>query len=273
MYGETVLAGNLCFISLADLFQILGGNNSTGTLHLTSQYVPAPGLIYFVNGNPVNATNGPSQGLDAVYPLFGWTDGKFEFYEEQIQVERVINNSRMEIVLDALKMFDDGQIEKVGPVSHEDESAVQSGESEDGQAGTLPIIKGPVVDYMYVIDEEEFRDGDRIVSEGGHGDWIWVILEGTVLVTRETSNGPVTLARLGEGCFVGTLSSLLRREHVRDATVTAVGDVQLGVLDIQRMSGECAALSLNLKELLFTLLNQIPVPFSLYMRNGKHFAL
>ncbi len=254
MYGETVLAGNLCFISLADLFQILGGNNSTGTLHLRSQYAPAPGLIYFVNGNPVNATNGPSQGLDAVYPLFGWTDGEFEFHEEQVEVERVINSSRMEIVLDALKMFDDGQIEKVGPMSHEDGSAVESGESKDGTAGTpLPTIKGPVVDYMYVIDEEEFRDGDRIVSEGGHGDWIWVILEGTVLVTRETSNGSVTLARLGEGCFVGTLSSLLRREYVRDATVTAVGDVQLGVLDIQRMSSECAALSVNFRELLLSL--------------------
>jgi len=28
-----------------------------------------------------------------------------------------------------------------------------------------------------------------------------------------------------------------------------------------------------LKELLFTLLNQTPVPLSLNMRNGKHFAL
>lgn len=253
MYGSAVLTGDLNFIGLADLIQILGGNNCTGILRITSQYVPATGIIYFVNGNPINATNGPSQGLDAIYPLFGWTEGEFEFHDEQVQMQRVINNSRMEIVLDALKMLDDGQIEKVGPPSGDDVSAVQRGASKDFKGDAMPVIKGPIVDYMYVIDEEDFRDGDRIVAEGSHGNWIWVVLEGTVKVTKETSSGPITMARLGEGCFIGTLSAFLLRECVRSATVTAAGNVQLGVLDTQRMSEECSSLSSDFRGLLLSL--------------------
>ncbi len=253
MHGKATLTGDLGFISLADSFQILGGNNSTGILHIKSQYVPSPAMIYFIAGNPVNATHGSLQGLEAIYSLFGWTEGKFEFHEQKVQAERVIKSSRMEIVLDALRMLDDGVIKKVGPPSYDEMSGVQSDASKDGKTGELPVIKGPFVDYMYVIDEEEFHDGERIVTEGGHGNWIWVILEGSVKMTRETSRGPMTIARLGEGCFIGTLKSFLSHKHVRNATVTAVGDVQLGVLDTQRLSQDYASLSSDFKGLLLSL--------------------
>jgi CRP-like cAMP-binding protein len=253
MHGRAVFTGDLSFISLADSFQILGGNNSTGILHIKSQHVPSPGMIYFVDGNPANATHGSLQGLQAIYSLFGWTEGKLEFHEQKVQAKRVINSSRMEIVLDALRMLDDGVIKKVGPPSHDEMSSVQSGASKDGKRAELPVIKGPFVDYMYVIDEEEFHDGEKIVTEGGHGNWIWVILEGSVKMTRETSHGPMTIARLGEGCFVGTLKSFLSPKHVRNATVTAVGNVQLGVLDTQRLSQDYASLSSDFKGLLLSL--------------------
>ena len=253
MFRKAVLAGDLNFISLADSFQILGGNNSTGILRITSQYVPTPGLIYFVDGNPVNAANGSLQGMDAIYSLFGWTEGGFEFHEEEVQVEHVITSSRMEIVLDALRMFDDGVIKKVGPLSCDDIADVVGSGFKYGKGEAMPVIKGPLVDYMYVIDEEEFRDGEMIVAEGGHGNWVWVILEGKAKITRETSNGPMTIARLGEGCFIGSLASFLQREYVRNATVTAMGDIQLGVLDTQRLYQEYASLSFDFRSLLSSL--------------------
>ena len=54
MTSKSVLTGSLRFIGLADIFQILGGNSSTGVLHITSPHAPNPGLIYFLNGNPVS---------------------------------------------------------------------------------------------------------------------------------------------------------------------------------------------------------------------------
>jgi CRP-like cAMP-binding protein len=254
MAGNAVLAGDLSFISLADIFQILGGNNSTGTLHITSQHTSTPGLIHFANGNPINGATGPLHGIDAIYALFGWTEGNFRFHEENVQVKRVVNNSRMEIVLDALRMLDDGVIQKVGTAPPSDKvSAIHPGAAEEDRRDTMPVIKGPMVDYMYVMDEEEFRDGEEIITEGGHGNWIWAILEGMVKITKETSNGLITLAQLGEGCFIGAMASFLLRGHVRSATVTAVGEVQLGVLDTQRLAGEYASLSPDFRRLLLSL--------------------
>jgi hypothetical protein len=252
MNGRAVLEGSLSFINLSELFQILGGNNSTGTLRIISQYAPNPGVIYFVKGNPINATNGSLRGLEAVYSLFGWTDGKFEFAQEIAQVDRIIKNSRMEIVLDALRMLDDGAIKKLGPASLE---AMPQGKRglAPGKKSNLPVIKGSMVDYLYIVQEEEYNDGRVVVKEASHGKWIWVILEGTATVTRETPQGPLTVARLGEGSFIGAFSSLLFKDIARSATVTAEGDMRLGLLDTQRLAGEFRTLSSDFRNALVSL--------------------
>jgi hypothetical protein len=105
-----VLSGNLKFLGLGDVLQFLGSSGSTGVLSIKSKYVSDPGLIYFINGNPVNATVGSLKGIDAVNQLFGWVDGDFEFSEEKVTCETVIKKSRMEIILDGLSMLDDGKI-------------------------------------------------------------------------------------------------------------------------------------------------------------------
>lgn len=247
MQSKIVLTGDLSFIILPDVFQMLGGPNCTGTLHLTSQYSPTQGRIYFVNGNPINAANGPLHGIDAIYALFGWTEGKFEFLQEKVRVERVVNNGRMEIILEAMRMLDEGEIKKIGPEEfiHDD----TKGKKKD----FLPVIKQPITSGLLVIDHEEFYDGRTIVKEKGHGNWIWVILAGIVRITRETPKGIVTISRLGEGCFIGNIASFTIHGSRRIATGTAEGDVRLGVLDFQRLSDEYGSLSFEFKGLILSL--------------------
>jgi hypothetical protein len=84
---------------------------------MKSHYVDAPGVIYVVDGNPSNASASSLSGVDALNALFGWTEGEFEFTEEPVTVEKVIKKNRMEIILDSLRMLDDGQIEKLGPTT------------------------------------------------------------------------------------------------------------------------------------------------------------
>ena len=250
MTENIVFSGSLRFVSLADVFQLLGGNNCTGILSLRSQYSENIGVIYFMNGNPVNASYGDLKGLKAIYAMFGWTDGNYEFHEESLTgIENVIKQSRMEIVLDALRMLDDGEITKVGPpVSKQRESRRKGSEKE-----FLPAIKGPLVDYLYVIREEFYENGAPIVKEGKYGKWLWVVYEGTVRVTKETANGPLILARLGEGCFIGTIRALLFGEYERNATVTAEGSVRLCILDAEPLYHEYSLLSENFRKLLLSL--------------------
>jgi len=115
------------------------------------------------------------------------------------------------------------------------------------------IVKGPLVDYMYVVDEEDFFDNEHIVEEGKHGSWIWVILEGVVDIVKEVESGTIPIIRIGDGSFIGSMASFLLQGHIRTATAIAVGNVQLGVLDSQRLAQEYAGMSLEFRTFLTSL--------------------
>ena len=253
MCAKAALAGSLSFISLTDIFQIFGGNSSTGVMRITSQHTPDPGLIYFSKGDPVNATSGPLSGLDAVYALFGWIEGTFEFYEQEVQIGRVIKKNRMEILLDAMRMLDDGLIKKVGPLPFDEMASVEVSETRSEKKGTLQVIKGPLVDYSHVLDEEEYHAEERIARAGGHGKWIWIILKGSVNVSRETTNGTMNIANLGEGCFIGGFTILPFMEYTRSVSITALDDVQLGLLDTEFLYRDFMSLSSDFRKILLSL--------------------
>lgn len=236
MSSNIDLSGSLGFLGLGDLLQLIGSNGSTGTLQIRSKYSQEPGYIYFQKGNIINGDCPPSQkGLDAVYSLFGWTEGDFEFVAEEVRVEKLVTESRMGIILDGLRMVDDGKTKKLGPVDY-DEKSPDSGPS-------IPIIKGALVDYMYVLDEEKYSKGHNIVQENMHGSWIWIILEGVTDVIKSTPKGPLTLIKLGSGSFIGGITSFSYMGNIRTATVQAACDVQLGVMDSQRLAEEYGNLS------------------------------
>ncbi|MFW6332048.1 MAG: cyclic nucleotide-binding domain-containing protein [Thermodesulfobacteriota bacterium] len=232
MATKVVLSGDLAFLSLGDIIQLIGSSAGTGELRIMSKYMPEPGLIYFSKGNVIDGSTPDGSGLEAVFALFGWMDGEFEFSEGPISRTKTINAGRMEIILDGLRKVDDGETPKLGPVSFEKAPA--------GNRESVPLVKGPLVDYMYVLDEESFTAGQKIVQENKHGSWIWVILEGTVDIMKEASEGPLTVLKLGPGSFIGSVASFLFQDNIRTATAVAATDVQLGVLDSQKLTEEYA---------------------------------
>lgn len=248
MINKTDLSGNLDFLTLADLIQLLGSNGVTGILRVIGHYSQHSGMIFFEKGNPINARNGSLTGIDALNSLFGWTKGEFEFSRTTFNVDASIKKSRMQVILDGIRMLDEGVIEKAGPVYFE-----KTTPSEAQKAGVGPIVKGPMVDYIYVVDEEEFEDGEEIVVEGKHGSWIWVVLEGIVQISKEISHGSAKILRLSNGAFIGSIASFLMGGNIRSSTAIALGKVQLGVLDSQRLFVEFSRLSPELREVLLSL--------------------
>jgi CRP-like cAMP-binding protein len=248
MNESVALSGSLGFLSLGDIIQLLGSSGSTGVLRLINRYAPDPGFIYFIEGNPINAQNGDVEGLDALYSLFGWVTGSFEFTREAVLADKRINKSRMGIILEGMKLLDDGHIKKVGPAN-----AAEKAADMKRLLSKTAIVKGPLVDYMYVVDEEDFFDSEHIVEEGKHGSWIWVILEGVVDIVKEVESGTIPIIRIGDGSFIGSMASFLLQGHIRTATAVAVGNVQLGVLDSQRLAQEYAGMSLKFRTFLTSL--------------------
>ncbi|MCF8110546.1 MAG: cyclic nucleotide-binding domain-containing protein [Desulfobacteraceae bacterium] len=231
MAPKPVLKGSLDFFGLAELLQQLGGNGSSGILKLVSGHVDSPGFIFLKNGDPIDAECGTVTGLEAFNSFFGWQDAEFEFINEDVTRERVIEKSRMELILDGLRMVDEGTTPTRGPKD--------SGSSEGRSRNSgLPVLKGPVVDYVYVVDEESFEDGQEIVAQDRYGNWFWVILEGTAEVVRAMPEGNAPILRLTEGSYIGSIISFLREGNIRSASVYARGRVQLGVIDSEMIARE-----------------------------------
>lgn len=248
MKSNVVLKGSLSFINLGELLQLLGGSGSTGMVKITSIYANNPGLIYLIDGNPVNAECGEEKGLSALNSLFGWLDAQFEFINEPISSPKTIKKNRMEIILDGLRLVDDGIVPKLGRATLPQQTNMISKDGSD-----LPVIKGPLVDYIYIVDEEEFSDGREIVVQEKYGNWLWVVLQGTVEVVRLLPEGPARIVRLTDGSFIGSIGSLFEKVKIRSATVLSVGRVQLGVLDFERIFREFNNITDKLKALLKSL--------------------
>jgi CRP-like cAMP-binding protein len=247
-----VFSGKLEFLDLAELIQLIGNNGFSGVLRLQSIQNPVPGFIYFINGNPVESDIGALSGIEALNALFGWQTGDFIFSNERTSKKRAIHKNRMEIILDGLRMIDDGKTKIVRPQS---ELTVEK--QKAANPGKIPEVKGPPVDYIYVVDEESFADGDVIAKEGRHGGWLWVVLEGMVDIIKETNSGDVVILRLSEGAFVGSFASFLPGDHVRSAAAIARGNVQLGVLDAPRLAGEYAGLTPAFRRFIISVDNRL----------------
>ena len=244
-----MFSGNIFFFGLGDLLQLIGSHGSSGVLKIFSRYTTSTGEIYFSEGNPIDAVCGSKKGLEALYALFGWTHGEFHFEVKPIFNARSIHESRMQIILNGLKMVDDGHVEKLGPITI-DESA-----SEDTMVMGIPqaLIKGPLIDYIYVVDEETFPPGGEIIVEGRHGNWIWGVLEGTVQIAKESDRGRVNILRVGRGSFVGSITSFLLGGSIRSATAVAKDKVLLGVLDSHRLAMEFGSIPTELKSVFISL--------------------
>jgi CRP-like cAMP-binding protein len=249
--AKVVLKGDLSFLNLGELLQLLGGSGSTGVLKLSSMHAEDAGYIYINEGNPVDAEHLSMTGIDVLNSFFGWLDATFEFSEEEILRHKTIAKNRMEIILDGLRLLDDEVIPRLGKASGKPSRIDVKDETG------IPIIKGPLVDYLYIVDEEEFSPGQEIVVQEKFGNWLWVILEGTVEVVRLLPEGSVPINKLTEGAFIGSISALNEKSNVRSASVKAVTRLQLGVLDYHRILEEFTKISDQFKEVLFSIENRL----------------
>jgi CRP/FNR family cyclic AMP-dependent transcriptional regulator len=107
--------------------------------------------------------------------------------------------------------------------------------------------------HAYVASEEFYPNGSVIIEEGTVGDWVYVILEGSVKVRKKTSKGSVTVDTLKEGDVFGEMGFLEGGKRLRSASVVASGDVWVGVLDGEKLTRDLEELPSNLRALIRSL--------------------
>ena len=76
---------------------------------------------------------------------------------------------------------------------------------------------------------QRYKDGELIIKQGTTGNCLYVIQEGLVEVIKETPEGEVKVAELGETEFFGEMG--LFEEDVRSCTVRALGIARVLTVD------------------------------------------
>ncbi|MGV8056828.1 MAG: cyclic nucleotide-binding domain-containing protein [Smithellaceae bacterium] len=98
---------------------------------------------------------------------------------------------------------------------------------------------------------EKYGDGQVIFKEGTHGDWLYIVEEGAVEISRIVNNNKVLITTFKEGEIFGEVAYIAKVE--RSATATAVGDTTIGIIDRESFDNEFNKLSGNFQMILKTL--------------------
>jgi len=87
-----------------------------------------------------------------------------------------------------------------------------------------------------IVSRENYKDGQVIVKEGAFGEGTYVVLSGKVSISKKVGEENVGIAELQQNDVFGEISFIDRES--RSASVTAVGEVQVGLLDKDFLENE-----------------------------------
>ncbi len=103
------------------------------------------------------------------------------------------------------------------------------------------------IGFYNIASEEKFDDGEIIFEEGKSGDWVCIVLEGSVEVSKTVSGGKFILGKLGRGEIFGELALLGAVK--RTATVRAIGETTIGIIDREFLDKELNKMSSDLRSI------------------------
>jgi CRP-like cAMP-binding protein len=111
-------------------------------------------------------------------------------------------------------------------------------------------LKGGIPVFQ-IATYEKYSDGQVIFKEGTHGDWLYIVDEGAVEISRLVNDTKVLIATFKEGEIFGEVAYIAKIE--RSATATAIGDTTIGIIDRDNFDNEFNKLSGDFQVIVKTL--------------------
>jgi CRP-like cAMP-binding protein len=104
---------------------------------------------------------------------------------------------------------------------------------------------------MFQIAEyETFKDGQVIFEEGSNGDWIYVVEEGEVEISKKMEDQRLVIEVLKPGDIFGEIAYI--DKEPRSGTATAKGETVVGIVDRDFFDKEFNKLSAEFQKILKT---------------------
>jgi CRP/FNR family transcriptional regulator, cyclic AMP receptor protein len=97
---------------------------------------------------------------------------------------------------------------------------------------------------------ETFQDGQVIFKEGDNGDWLYIVMDGEVQLTKAVGNHKIIIDVIMPGEIFGELSYIDKKP--RSATATARGITEVGIVDRDFFDREINSLSSDFQKMLRT---------------------
>jgi CRP/FNR family cyclic AMP-dependent transcriptional regulator len=101
-----------------------------------------------------------------------------------------------------------------------------------------------------IASYETFQDGQIIFEEGSNGDWIYVVEEGKVEISKNVGGQKIVIETLKENDVFGEMSYIDKKP--RSATASAKGTVVVGIIDRDFFDAEFNRLSADFQQILKT---------------------
>lgn len=99
-----------------------------------------------------------------------------------------------------------------------------------------------------VASYETYEDGQVIFKEGTYGDWIYLIDDGAVEISKNIEGKKVVVGILKEGEILGELAYIAKIPRTADAT--AVGRTVIGIIDRNFFDQEFNKLSADFQKMI-----------------------
>lgn len=113
--AETDLSGSLLHLDLPGVIQMLGQSHQSGALHINAD--DTDGIIFFEGGEIFHAECGVLFGDEAVTEIIrtcqGTISGVYKFVYGSTAVQRTVLRSATDLLLDAMREFDEIERDKV----------------------------------------------------------------------------------------------------------------------------------------------------------------
>ncbi len=103
---KQAFAGDLSDLSIVELVQMLNLNKKSGTLNISAG---TTGKIYLKDGQLHAAECDSLNGEEAVYKLVEQDKGTFNFEITDVTIERNINSSTMNVIMEACRIMDESR--------------------------------------------------------------------------------------------------------------------------------------------------------------------
>jgi CRP-like cAMP-binding protein len=119
-----------------------------------------------------------------------------------------------------------------------------------------------------IVKDQTFNDQEIIFKEGSFGDWMYVIEEGTVEISRTVEGQKIIIANLKAGEIFGEVAYI--NKEGRSATAMALGKTTIGMIDRDFFDREFNGLSSAFQRLLKTLAQRLKMTTDILMAAKTH---